>query len=150
MSSLYLVPGDGNFSELTAQLERAGMSLVTPKTLRELIVSSSSETSIVAAIRPESMLILNRHASELLEELPEVVIGVLGLIYASEWYSLASTFPPVDWSELVKKTSKSGHTARNLDDVETRGNGSLATSRPEYGRDTETELDDDLGEVDEH
>lgn len=118
--STYIVPQEGNFDALTELTQRAGVTQITPKALRELVIEDAQNSVLVGALNTEHILILNRYASQLLEEVPTVVIGVPGLAYSGEWYTLAASFPPIDWSEFEKKLAKSGSTAYTKEDLEVR------------------------------
>lgn len=128
---IYLVPSEGDFSDLSDILKRAQIPLITPASIRQMILETAGSPISIVAASNEQLLVLNRHATQLLEEVPSVVVGVPGLVYAGDWYTLASTFPPLDWSELEKKASKSGHTAHDLSAVEQRSVGSILSERPE-------------------
>lgn len=115
--NLYLIPNVGDFSRLADQAARAKVPLLTPSTIRELILTSSGENTAIASVRAEDLLVLNRYAPTLMDEMPTIVMSVPGLVYSGEWMALASAFPSIDWVELERKISKSGHMATSPEDL---------------------------------
>nr|QYF49734.1 MAG: hypothetical protein [Jiangsu sediment cysto-like virus 6] len=136
--STYIVPNDGDFDILAATTKKAGVPLITPSSLREMILETDGVPLAIVGLGAEPLLILNRHAATLLSEVPTVVTSVPGLIYSGEWFTLASAFPAVDWTELERKLAKSGHTAFTTRDLQKRSVGSVANERLE---------DDDLADA---
>nr|QYF49665.1 MAG: hypothetical protein 1 [Jiangsu sediment cysto-like virus 1]QYF49683.1 MAG: hypothetical protein 2 [Jiangsu sediment cysto-like virus3] len=130
MAQTFIVPPQGDFSKLKELVDRVGGTLISPKTVREFIKLEGEETFLVAGLNSSSLLVINRHATELLESLPEVILGVPGLIYTSDFYSTASSFPSLDWRELEVKMAKSGHTSTSLDDLAERGLGTVLSDVP--------------------
>lgn len=90
---------------------------------------------VFASMQVKDLLVLNRHASTLVVELPSVVMSVPGLAYDGEWVSVAAALPSVDWKEIEKKVAKSGFLANTPDQLESRdrgarvGDGSFGKSR---------------------
>lgn len=130
--SVYLVPNEGDFSAIEEVAKKAGVTLITPRNVRDFILESSDQTLVIAAVGPEILLVLNRHARQLVDELPSALIGVPNLLYSGEWFTLASTFVSIDWSEMEAKLSKSGHTAFNPEDHEARSVGAVIQEESEF------------------
>lgn len=118
--ALYLLPISSTMPEVTEVLSRAGVQLKQLKTVRELILSESDAPVVVGAVDPGVLLVLNRHAATLVNEVPTVVMSAPGAIYTGEWMTLASPFPAMDWTELREKLSKSGHLALTPGQLEAR------------------------------
>lgn len=127
--NLYLIPNVGDFSRLADQAARAKVPLLTPSTIRELILTSAGENTAIASVKAEDLLVLNKYAPTLMDEMPTIVMSVPGLIYSGEWMALASAFPSVDWMELERKISKSGHMATTPEDLPGRST-TRADERP--------------------
>jgi hypothetical protein len=160
--SIYIVPSNGDFSEIQEIASRAGVELFTPQTIREFILQTHDIPFAIVAMGPDDMLALSRHAATLVPEMPSVVASVPGLIYEGSWVSQATAFPSIDWSEMAKKMEKSGHLATTPEDLEKRDVGSptfdirhnsLLKQRTSGSRlpihDDEAKKDDDYGNVDD-
>jgi len=118
--SVYIVPDAGDFSEITEVSKKAGVEIISAQTIRQLIMETASKPIVISSIRGQDLLVLNRHAPTLIDELPTVVMSVPGIVYTGEWVSLASSFPAIDWTELASKLSKSGHLANTPEDLTKR------------------------------
>nr|QYF49821.1 MAG: hypothetical protein 1 [Yunnan farmland cysto-like virus] len=124
--SIYIIPSDGDFQQLTEVTTRAEVPLLTPQTLREFILATNGLSIAVVTMSAENMLVLSRHAATLVDEIPTVVMSVPGAAYTGEWMMLASYFPPMDWIELERKLKKSGHMATTPGSLEKRTRQPLA------------------------
>nr|QYF49689.1 MAG: hypothetical protein [Guangxi cysto-like virus 2] len=123
--SIYIVPHVGDFDKISEISKRARVEVATVNTVREFILATHGKPIMIAAVSSRDLMILARYASTLLDEMPTVVISAPGLIYEGGWSTHATAFPPIDWTELEGKLSKSGTLATNPDDLEavTRGRG---------------------------
>lgn len=122
--SLYIIPDQGQMDAIAEQCSRAGVTLVNPKTVRELILATDSVPMGVAVVSEAVMLVIARHATMLFDrELPLVLHSVPGLVYPQAWMSLGTAFPPANWMEFVKSTAKSGVLSTTPEQLESRGVG---------------------------
>lgn len=122
--SVYLFPLVSDPTEIVETFQRAGLELMQFESIRDFILKSADSGPLIAGtIRPQDLLVLNRHATTLVQELPTIVMSAPGVVYTGDWVSTASALPAVDWRELKDKLSKSGHTAFTPDALEKRGQG---------------------------
>lgn len=122
--SVYLLPLVTDPSEICEILQRAGLELHQFATVRDFILKTAESSTVsVGTMRPQDLLVLNRHATTLVIELPSIVMSAPGVVYTGDWVSTASALPAVDWRELKDKLSKSGHTAYTPETLEARGQG---------------------------
>lgn len=127
MSNIYVLPATGAFDEIIEVTQRAKVPLHTPSTLREFILSTATEESPiqVATLTAEQILLLNRAAEQLLDQLPTVIVAAPGVFYQGDWMTTAASFPVIDWLELKSKLSKSGHTAYSRAALQSKDSGIL-------------------------
>lgn len=118
--STYLLPPSSALDEVATVLSKAGVKIQQFHTVRDLVLAEDSAPIVVGTLDAQGLLILNRYAPSLVKELPTIVMSAPGAIYTGEWVSLASALPAADWSELVKKVSKSGHLALSPEDLPAR------------------------------
>jgi hypothetical protein len=55
--------------------------------------------------------------------MPSVVMSVPGIVYTADWNIAATSFYPLDWTEIESKFSKIGFVAYEIDDLEKRDQG---------------------------
>jgi hypothetical protein len=122
----YFVPTTGSLDELAEITQKSGLHLSTPVTVRDLILEAHEYSHAVFAVSTEILLILNRNASQLLAEMPSVVLSVPGLVYSSDWNIAATAYHVVDFTELRDKLSKSGVVSHSVEDLEKRDRGTMA------------------------
>lgn len=127
--SIYLFPLGSDLGDITEITKKAGVSFESFATVRELILKSQGHPISLGMIGPQELLVINRHATTLLDEMPSVVMSAPGVLYTPDWMSLASAFPAVDWKEIQGKLSKSGHLATTPEQLEKRNLG--ANTRPD-------------------
>lgn len=118
--SIYLLPPGNDLVEITEVTKKAGVLFEQFGSLREMILAAQGNPICVGTLTPQDLLVLNRYARTLVEELPTVVMSAPGVIYTADWMSLASAFPAVDWKEILGKLSKSGHLATQPEQLEKR------------------------------
>lgn len=123
--SIYIIPASGNPADLLEAATRARVPVLQVKTVREYILGTHEVPMAIGVVPTEVLLVLNRHASTLLLELPSAVFAVPGLIYDSGWNTYATAYPAVDASELMAKLSKSGRLANTPDELERQNEGSV-------------------------
>lgn len=122
--SVYLLPLATDPTEICEILQRSGLELFQFETIRDFIQKTSdSGPVIIGTMRPQDLLVLNRHATTLVTELPSIVMSAPGVVYTGDWVATASALPAIDWRELKDKLSKSGHTAFTPESLEKRGQG---------------------------
>lgn len=109
--SLYLLPPVFNDSEIQALTKRAGVAFANFASVRDIILADNGAPYVIGSVSAQDLLVLTRHASTLMSEVPSVVVAAPGFSYTGDWVSLASALPSLDWTELVQKLSRSGHTA---------------------------------------
>lgn len=126
--SIYLLPPSSGLEEVTAVLSKVGVKIQQFRTMRELILAEGSGPIVVGTLDAQGLLILNRYAPSLVQELPTIVMSAPGAIYTGEWVSLASALPAVDWAELAQKVAKSGHLALAPGDLPARQVGGSVPS----------------------
>lgn len=136
--SVYLVPNVGEFEHLAEVVKRARASLISPESVRELILNDSDNAVTIAAMKPMDMKVIQRHAGTLLAELPAVLMAVPGLVYPGDWLSAAAGFTPVDWMEVERRLAKSGSTAFTLEQMDSLDVGAPVSTDDDY----EIEADD--------
>lgn len=124
--TVYLLPPAIEPDEITALCKKAGVPFEQFSTLREFVLRSADAPVVIATMRAQDLLILNRYADSLVTELPSVVMSAPGVAYTGDWVSLASALPALDWKEVVDKISKTGHTAYTPENLEKRDLGSPA------------------------
>lgn len=129
--TVYLFPPPLDPADVVDVAKKAGAPFNQYSTLRELILNEKGGPIVLATIRPQDLLVLNRHAATLVEELPTVVMSAPGFIYSPDWVSTASALPAMDWKELAGKLSKSGHLALTPESLERRDLGSAVFEAPE-------------------
>lgn len=118
---IYLIPSVGDFKAVNEVVVTAGGTLATPQTVRELIIHDEMDVPFtVLAVTAEMLLVMNRFAKQVLKEMPYVVMSVPGAVYDGEWTSLASAFPPMDFHDLARNMSKSGHLANTPEQLQAR------------------------------
>lgn len=120
----YLLPPAIDSTEIVDICRKAGVPFEQFGTIRELILKGRDAPVIIGTIRAQDLLILNRYASSLVDELPSIVMSAPGVVYSGDWVTLASALPALDWKEIVSKLAKSGHTAFTPDALEKRDLGS--------------------------
>lgn len=123
--SIYIIPAAGNPSDLFDAATRARVPVIQVKTVRDYILGTHEVPLAIIVVPTEVLLVLNRHASTLLSELPSAVFAVPGVIYDAGWNTYATAYPAVDASELMAKLSKSGRLANNPDELERQNEGSV-------------------------
>lgn len=123
--SIYIIPAAGNPSDLLDAATRARVPVIQVKTVRDYILGTHEVPMAIVVVPTEVLLVLNRHASTLLSELPSAVFAVPGLIYDAGWNTYATAYPAVDASELMAKLSKSGRLANTPDELERQNEGSV-------------------------
>jgi hypothetical protein len=121
----YLVPTDGKLDDIIDLATKAGMHIATPTTIREFIIENNENPHGIYAVTTEQLMLLGRHASQLMNEMPSVVFSVPGLVYGADWMTAAGMYHPADWIELTDKLSKTGLIAHTLEDAEKRDRGPL-------------------------
>lgn len=121
--STYLIPDSGNFDELSERVKTAGATLITPQSVRELILNENDSTLVIAGVSAMDMMVISRHSDTLMAEMPSVVMSVPGIIYPGDWMSAAAIFPPMDFKEIEGKLLKSGTTAFTPAQGTKRGRG---------------------------
>lgn len=127
--SVYLFPMGSDLSDILEVTKKAGVPFESFATVRDLILKTQGIPIALGMIGPQELLVINRHATTLLDEMPSVVMSAPGVLYTPDWMSLASAFPAVDWKEIQTKLAKSGHLATTTTQLEARGLG--ANVRPE-------------------
>lgn len=120
---VYIIPPSGTATELLEKCQRAGVPVLTPSTTREFILQTAEHPHAVAAVGPQILLILSRHANELLVDLPSMVMAVPGIIYEPAWVTMAAAFPIVDAHELEAKLAKSGVVSSDVNQLTARNRG---------------------------
>lgn len=124
---VYLIPAVGEPSDLTAVCSRAGVPLLTPAKVRDFLLMTNENPHSVCRVDSKILLILSRHANELLVDLPAVVHAVPGCVYDPDWMTLAAAFPAIDVRELLSKMEKSGVLASTPFQMEERDRGAADT-----------------------
>lgn len=122
--SVYIVPNQGDFEALQSIIKRAGIPFASASTVREFIIHTHAVEHIVCAVDELELRLQNKFARSLMGDAPTAVMSVPGLVYTSEWVANVINYPQMDWLELERKLSKSGTTAYNAADIESRGTGS--------------------------
>nr|QYF49783.1 MAG: hypothetical protein 1 [Jiangsu sediment cysto-like virus 9] len=121
---LFLIPSNGDIEDLKKTTDRVGVRIVTPRTLRELIVESTSGDSVlVAAVTERQLSMMSRFPAELFDELPAVLLSAPGLFYDGAWMQMATAFPAEDYLQFARKAEKSGHVSFTVEDMEKKGFG---------------------------
>lgn len=127
--TIYVLPPSSSLEAVNEVLLKAGIKLASFAHLREYIVAEAAAGPItVATLTSQSLLILNRFASELVVDLPTIIMSAPGAVYTGEWVSLGSAFPSIDWLEFSRKTARSGHLALTPDTLTTRGVGGQSST----------------------
>lgn len=121
--SIYLLPPAISDKDIVEVTKKAGVPFEVFSSLRELIFAEDKGPIVIGTISAQDLLVLNRHASTLVTELPTVIMAAPGVAYTSDWISLASALPPMDWREMQTKLAKSGHLAVQPEQLEKRGLG---------------------------
>lgn len=121
--TIYIIPEGVDNKDLSDTLARFGAPLLRPARLRDFILETQGAALTVSTLSVADLMVLNRHAATLLDEVPTVVLSIPGALYTSEWMSVASALPAIDWIELGKKLQKSGHTANNVEQLGARARG---------------------------
>lgn len=124
--TVYLLPPVVETTDILAICKRSNVPFENFATIRELLLKPLNIPVVIGTIRPQDLLVLNRYAPTLVEELPTVVISAPGAVYNGDWMALASALPAMDWRELETKLSKSGHTAYEGESLVKRNLGSPA------------------------
>lgn len=122
---MYLIPRTGDLDSLIEMVKRARGVFISPVTIRDLILEESSSKSnvVVVAISAEQLSILTRYPAELLDDVPFAVHAIPGAVYDANWSNAATALPPLDYLELEKMLSKSGHTSFTVDQLEKKHTG---------------------------
>jgi hypothetical protein len=122
---IYFVPTTGDHEKLIDLGSKAGIHVSFPATVRDFIIESAEHSHGIFAMTTESLMTLTRHAKQLLSEMPSVVLSVPGVVYTADWNIAATSFHPLDWSEIESKLSKTGLVAHEIDDLEKRDQGTM-------------------------
>lgn len=130
--TVYVIPNQGDFDTLLSMIKKASVPLITPGTVREFIIESTVAPVVVAAVSPEQLLVLTRHAQTLLDEVPFALISVPGPVYTGDWVTMASTFPPLDYTELERKLAKSGHVSMDTKSLSSRPTGGYSETLRDF------------------
>lgn len=136
--SIYIIPSTGNPEDLLTAASRARVPVIQVKTVREYILATHEVAMAIAIVPTEVLLILNRHASTLLSELPSAVFAVPGLIYDAGWNTYATAYPAVDAGELMSKLAKSGRLATDPQKLQDQDQGALISDASLGARTTTT------------
>nr|QYF49749.1 MAG: hypothetical protein [Jiangsu sediment cysto-like virus 7]QYF49778.1 MAG: hypothetical protein [Jiangsu sediment cysto-like virus 8] len=136
MSALYLVPSEGESSEIQDHLKRAGIPFYTPQTVREMILATEQDEFAVCTVSVSDLMTIGSNVKTLMKDLPTCIHGAPGFAYMGDWVTASTRLPAMDWKEMVEKTKKSGATGYTAEDVEKRDQNptgpslrSLATAR---------------------
>lgn len=86
------------------------------ETLRDFIKFSFDEGTQVIAIPADTLMLLVRHKTQLLHDLPYVLANLPGVAYPPSWMVFGSQLPLTDWIDLQQQLRKSGAVARSVDD----------------------------------
>lgn len=121
MSLIYIIPPlvEKN-AETEAILSRAGVHRVQVEHLHQMWRYIDVEGLTVVEMGPVALSILSRYASQLIEDLPVVVIGFPGAGYVPDWNTVAATYPSIRYAEFETKLLKAGHTAFDRKALESR------------------------------
>lgn len=128
--SVYLLPPAIDPTEVVEVVKRAGVPFEQLNSIRELVLLEGRGPISVATIKAQDLLVLNRYARTLVEEIPTVVMSAPGFLYSGDWIGTASALPAVDWKEIQSKLSKSGHLALTPADLARRGQGAPEYEKP--------------------
>lgn len=116
--STYIVPNTGDYAQLTELTSRVRLPFVIAENARDFIALEAQHDHSIIGVSASTMLTLTRNASELLSEVPSVLVSVPGAVYTADWMMLASSMVTMDWLEFEKKLSKSGHTVTNVEQMD--------------------------------
>jgi hypothetical protein len=122
---IYFVPTTGEHEKVIELGSKAGIHVSFPTTVRDFIIESSEHSHAIFGMTTESLMTLTRHAKQLLVEMPSVVMSVPGIVYTADWNIAATSFHPLDWTEIESKLSKTGLVAHEIDDLEKRDQGTM-------------------------
>lgn len=122
--TIYLLPPASDPVDIIDLTKKAGVPFEQFSSLREMILKSEGVPIVLGTIRPQDLLVLNRYARTLVDELPSIVMSAPGVVYTGDWVSLASAMPALDWKEIQQKLQKSGHLAGTPEQLESRDLGS--------------------------
>lgn len=125
---IYIVPANGDATELTALTSRAQIPFVQPANVREFILGIEGVPLGVMAVNEETLLVLSRHAAQLMVELPSVLTSVPGLMYDQSWMAMGTYFPPTHWKTFSESNKRSGVTSHTPDVLESRRVGANSGS----------------------
>lgn len=126
----YLIPNEGQMTEIVDLATRAKLPVVNVDTLRDFVLGTEESHGLLV-IAPEVLAIVARHPQLTLRDVPTVVINVPGVIYPVSWSSLSSTFPVIDWMQFTTVVQKSGHVVFDPDDAVPHQDGDLLSILPE-------------------
>lgn len=118
---LYLLPEEGDYSEVASILSAAQIEFIVGEPIRHIIIKEDESNLVVATVTSHRLSLMQRYAAELFHELPTVVFNAPNLAYPGEWASVAAAIPAIDWMEFETKVSKPGAIARTPEQLQDRG-----------------------------
>nr|QYF49674.1 MAG: hypothetical protein 1 [Zhejiang cysto-like virus] len=128
---MYLIPDDGDFTEINTVASRVKMGVVSATKVRDVVAATLNEVSAIVVCPPEVLAILTRHAAQLFEDtVPTVLTSVPGLIYSGGWMANATVFPPMHFKDFEETYKRSGAMGLVPSDVEDLGKGASTPDLP--------------------
>lgn len=120
MTQIYIAPeGTGESNEMEELAHKAGVPVVLVEKLFHL-VQRTDDPIIIARMKTNDVVVLMRHLSTLLPEIPTVLINAPGSRQSSEFMSVTASLPSIDWTELSSKLAKSGLLSQTTEQAEER------------------------------
>jgi hypothetical protein len=121
--NLYLTPPiTPEAREALEIITRSGVTLVHADKLYDLFktLNARDNSVVIVTLDTDNLLVLVRHITMLLDDIPSYISGIPGVQYPVEWMQIAATLYPVDWLEMEGKLAKSGLLSQKTDQVSTR------------------------------
>jgi hypothetical protein len=154
--SLFIIPAilQPKDNEMIEVASKAGVEIASliSSPLHELYPYLISGKTVIVQLDPKHVALLSRHATELLPELPVMVMGTPGAVYSRDFEMFATSFMMEEWETFRRRLAKSGSLANTQEELEVRSNAStysdsLATKdepkSPSFKESFARELDSD-------
>jgi hypothetical protein len=120
MTSIYIIPeASGDSNELEELAQKAGVPVLLVDKLYQLI-ERTADPILIARMRTNDVVTLMRNLNTLLPEIPSIIVNAPGSRQSTEFMSVTSTLPAVDWTEFSGKLAKSGLLAQTTSQAEER------------------------------
>lgn len=129
--STYLIPKNSVDDTVVKQLSAARIDLVSVGNLRSFILADDPAKVLVLAVDADTLMLITRHKSHVLETLPSVVMNMPGVVYPPQWMVFGAQLPTVDWIEFSQMTAKSGSLVTDLGQETSVGESALEIDSPD-------------------